>query len=73
VIAPLPGGSSDPDAGRKALVNVRTALEGLRPDLAVTVLIEAIGDQVDRVPIARRHQLWRAVGNLIIVKSEGQA
>ena len=62
----LPGGASDPNAGRAALIRVQTAIEGLRPDLAATVLIEALGAESRRLPVGRRSEFFGALRKLLL-------
>jgi len=52
--------SHSPEAGRAALALVMEALEGLRPDIALTVLATASVSVSMMVPDDRRNQLWIA-------------
>ena len=61
----LPGGAHGAEAGRLSLLAVRYAVQGLRPDLAATVLTTALAEMAMTIPADRRPQYVEAFGNLM--------
>lgn len=54
-----------PEAGRAALRVVHEAVGHLRPDIAATVLAQALAMQVSRVPPERRQQFGRTCETVV--------